>query len=244
MARPATSFGNAGGSPNIVSGNLTGIQIQGAGATGNVVQRNYVGTDLNGAVDLGNQASGLGIATGASNNTVGGTAAGAGNVISGNDNHGIEISSSTSTGNVIQGNYVGTNAAGTSELPNGQALGGSSGRGIKINGAPANTIGGTAAGRNVISGNIKYGIEIVDAGASGNIVRSNYIGTDATGTSPVGNREAGMYVDERAEYYHRRYHNGSSERDQRQRAGVSTGRRAGHRYHRRSRERALRSRAT
>jgi len=192
---PGNFFGNAGGSPNVVSGNLTGIQIQGAGATGNVVQRNYVGTDLNGAVDLGNQASGLAIATGASNNTVGGMSAGAGNVISGNDNHGIEISSSTSTGNVIQGNYVGTNAAGTSELPNGQALGGSSGRGIKINGAPANTIGGTAAGRNVISGNIKYGIEIVNAGASGNIVQSNYIGTDLTGTSPVGNREAGVYVD-------------------------------------------------
>ena len=192
---PGNFFGNAGGSQNVVSGNLTGIQIQGAGATGNVVQRNYVGTDLNGAVDLGNQASGMAIATGASNNTVGGTAAGAGNVISGNDNHGIEISSSTSTGNLIQGNYIGTNAAGTIELPNGQALGGSSGRGIKINGAPANTIGGPAAARNVISGNIKYGIEIVNAGASGNIVQSNFIGTDPTGTSPVGNREAGVYVE-------------------------------------------------
>jgi len=192
---PGNFIGAAAGSRNVVSGNLTGIQIQGAGATGNVVQRNYLGLDANGAADLGNQASGLVIANGASNNTVGGTAAGSGNVISGNDNHGIEINGGTSTGNMVQGNHIGTNAAGTSEVPNGLALGGSTGRGIRINGAPANTIGGSSAARNVISGNVKYGIEIINAGASGNIVQSNYIGTDLTATSPVGNREAGVYVD-------------------------------------------------
>jgi Thrombospondin type 3 repeat len=192
---PGNFFGNAGGSQNLVSGNLTGIQIQGAGATGNVVQRNYIGLDANGGADLGNQASGLVLANGASNNTVGGTVAGAGNVISGNDNHGIEINGGTSTGNMVHGNHIGTNAAGTSEVPNGLALGGSTGRGIRINGAPANTIGGSSAARNVISGNVKYGIEIVNASASGNIVQSNYIGTDLTATSPVGNREAGVYVD-------------------------------------------------
>jgi hypothetical protein len=192
---PGNFFGAAGGSQNVVSGNLTGMQIQAAGATGNVVQRNYVGLDVTGAGDLGNQASGLVIANGASNNTVGGTAGGAGNVFSGNDNHGIEINSSATTGNMVQGNHIGTNAAGTTEVPNGLAAGGSTGRGIRINGAPANTIGGSSAARNVISGNIKYGIEIINGSASGNIVRSNYIGTDLTATSPVGNREAGIYVD-------------------------------------------------
>ena len=95
---PGNIFGAAGGALNVVSGNLTGIQIQAAGATGNVVQRSYIGLDLNGGGDLGNLANGLAIANGASNNTVGGTAAGAGNVISGNDAHGIEISSSTARG--------------------------------------------------------------------------------------------------------------------------------------------------
>ncbi len=191
---PGNFIGTAGGARNVVSGNLTGIQIQGAGATGNVVQRTYVGTDLNGGIDLGNLASGVVLANGASNNTVGGTAAGAGNVISGNEQDGILINNSTSTGNLVQGNYIGTNSSGTGEVPNGQAIGGS-GSGIEINGAPGNTVGGSSAGRNVISGNIEFGIEIVGATASANTVRSNYIGTNQAATAPVGNREAGVYVD-------------------------------------------------
>jgi hypothetical protein len=192
---PGNLIGNTGGSVNVISGNLTGLQIQGAGATGNVVRRSHIGLEVNGGYELGNLASGLVIVNGASNNTVGGTTAGARNVISGNDNHGVEINSSTSTGNMVQGNYIGTDAAGTSEVPNGLPAGGSSGRGIRINGAPANTVGGSSAARNVISGNIKYGIEVFGAGANGNIVRSNYIGTNPTALNPVGNREAGVYVD-------------------------------------------------
>jgi len=187
--------GTATGAGNLVSGNLIGVQVQGASSTGNLLRGNYIGTDLTGGSDLGNIGSGIIISNGASNNTIGGTAAGAGNVISGNNNHGIEINSSTSTGNVVQGNFIGTDAAGTAEIGNGSVGGASTGRGIRINGAPGNTIGGSPAGRNVISGNIKYGIEIFAAGATGNIVQSNYIGTNPTATAPVGNREAGIYVD-------------------------------------------------
>jgi CSLREA domain-containing protein len=194
---PSNAVGVAGGAPNVVSGNGTGIQIQGLGATTNTVQRSYVGIGINGTIDLGNLADGIviGSATaGAINNTVGGTAAGAGNVVSGNDLHGIEVTNSASSGNIIRGNFVGTNAAGTAAIANGFPGGNTTGRGIRINGSAANTIGGTAAGRNVVSGNIMFGIEIVGSGANANVIQSNYIGTNATGTGPVGNQAGGIIV--------------------------------------------------
>src|SRR5262245_2021302 len=77
---------------------------------GNIVQGSYIGTDLTGTVDLGNAFRGLNITS--SNNTIGGTTAAARNVISGNDNTGIIMGAGT-TGNLVQGNFIGTNAAGT-----------------------------------------------------------------------------------------------------------------------------------
>ena len=56
------------------------------------------------------------MSSGATGNTIGGTAAGAGNLISGNTGLGIELSSAP--GNLIQGNFIGTNAAGTTALGN------------------------------------------------------------------------------------------------------------------------------
>src|SRR5262249_39768781 len=49
---------------------------------------------------------------GATGNTIGGTAAGAGNVISGNTGAGITLTDSGTTANVVAGNFIGTNAAG------------------------------------------------------------------------------------------------------------------------------------
>src|SRR5437763_7447727 len=120
-----------------------------------------------GSTALGNVNHGIQIFN-ASSNTIGGTTAGAGNVISGNSNNGIFL---LNTGNVnnnlIQGNLIGTNAAGTAALPNGNAgivLGGSLGA------LTNNTIGGTtAAARNVISGNTGVGIAIPN-GADKNLV--------------------------------------------------------------------------
>src|SRR5260370_1295093 len=90
------------------------------------------------------------------NNTIGGTAAGAGNVLSGNSGanaYGIQINSSTGT--IVQGNIIGLNAAGTAAIQNDAG-------GIIILGGSANTIGGTTAGaRNVISGNGGAGLLIL-----------------------------------------------------------------------------------
>ncbi len=70
-----------------VSGNTTtGIYISSTIANGTVIQGNFVGTDVTGTVDLGNL--GTGIENERTLITLGGTAAGAGNVISGNDGYG------------------------------------------------------------------------------------------------------------------------------------------------------------
>src|SRR5690606_35929407 len=52
------------------------------------------------------------------NNVIGGTVAGAGNLISGNTTNGVTVVLATATGTLIQGNRIGTNAAGTAWIPN------------------------------------------------------------------------------------------------------------------------------
>ncbi len=83
----------------------------------------------------------------------------------------------------MQGNFIGTNQDGTAALAN--AL-----RGVQIDSAPNNTLA-----RNVISGNQAEGIRIRDPGATGNVMRGNFIGTDPTGTVALGNGYDGIHVD-------------------------------------------------
>jgi hypothetical protein len=112
--------GTAPGDANVISANtVDGIQILGSSgpALNNVVQGNYIGTDATGNADLGNTNTGVAIFGGADNNTIGGTAAGEGNVISGNNLFGVGISQAGTTGNIVEGNRIGTNAAGTAAVP-------------------------------------------------------------------------------------------------------------------------------
>src|SRR6185295_18010727 len=89
----------------------------------------------------------------ASNNTIGGTTTAARNIISGHASQGIAIVNTGTTGNLVQGNFIGTNVNGTAAVSNGSGVG--------ITNAPGNTIGGAVAGaRNVISGNIGDGVGI------------------------------------------------------------------------------------
>ena len=99
------------------------------------------------------------------------------------------------TGNVVAGNYIGTNAAGTAALPNGTVNDGY-GAWVAI-GAQGNWIGvnpiygaPSADERNVISGNLDGGVVIANAGASNNVIAGNFIGTNATGTAAIGNDNA------------------------------------------------------
>ena len=165
------------------------IEIQ-AGSDGSTISGNYLGR-----LDATGSDAGAGFANGQSgvrvfgaSNTIGGTAAGSGNVIAGNLDNGITISGAAATGNLVRGNLIGTDAAGTTEIGNGVD-------GILIDqGAANNIVGGTtASARNVISGHTDDGIEI-DLSASGNIIRGNYIGTDITGTLNFGNGSDGILI--------------------------------------------------
>ena len=92
--------------------------------------------------------AGVSMLNGAQYNTVGGTTAGAANVISGNTLGGAGFVYAGTSYNVIEGNLIGLNAAGTAAIGNG--LTGA----FAIDGASNDTIGGTtSAVRNVISGN-------------------------------------------------------------------------------------------
>ncbi len=189
-AQSNTVGGTVAGARNVLSGNTNqGLAISGAGTSGNVVLGNYVGLNAAGTAAVPNIFAGVQIFGGAPNNTIGGTAVGAANVLSGNSAQGVAISDAGSTGNVVAGNFIGTNPAGTAALANAY-----SGVGI-FNAATANTIGGTASGAgNLVSGNTSQGIYIGDAGTNANVVAGNLIGLNATGTAAVKNGFAGVEI--------------------------------------------------
>jgi titin len=176
-------IGGAGaGDGNVISGNDEhGVLIL-AGGTGNRIEGNLIGTDAAGTGALPNAPHGVYVSN-SPGNTVGGTTAGAGNVISGNAKYGVWILGAASTGNVVAGNFVGTNGAGTAALANGGLMG------VRIEEAAGNTVAD-----NVISGNGKHGLGIFRGAPGGNTVQGNYIGTDATGSSAVPNAIQGIQI--------------------------------------------------
>jgi hypothetical protein len=206
-----TIGGTAVGAGNTISGNgYDGLDIPGSFE---LVEGNDIGTDSAGARALPNE-SGI-VLDSSTGDTIGGTAAGAGNVISGNTSAGIDLangitvlyvpeSNSISSHDLIEGNFIGTDAAGTQSLPNGT--------GIELDVSDSNTIGGTAAGAgNIISGNLSDGIGFssttviegagtIEAGffylsSIDNIIEGNLIGTDPTGTIALGNNNNGIEID-------------------------------------------------
>ena len=180
-----TFGGTVAGARNIISGNFSyGMIIKDPGTSGNVVEGNYIGLGPDGVTAVPNDDIAVLCWNGATGNLIGGASAGARNVISGNNNDGVDISSS---GNVVAGNFIGTDATGT--VARGNLA---SGLGLS-SGAAGNTIGGTVAGAgNLISASGSYGLYIRYAGTSGNLIQGNFIGTDLTGTNALGNAWAGV----------------------------------------------------
>lgn len=173
---------------NVLSGNQQyGIFITDSNTAGNMVLGNYIGTDASGAIAVPNSLSGVLIGNGSSNNVIGGASAGARNVLSGNAGYGVILTDPNTTGNVVLGNYIGTDASGSYGVPDGLS-------GVLIdNLANNNIIGGTNTGaRNILSGNVQYGIFITNT--FGNSVLGNYIGLDASGNHIVSNSFAGLIV--------------------------------------------------
>ena len=174
---------------NVISGNSsTQIAfgcITNAGGSGHVIQGNLIGPDATGAAvppaNFAGQDNGINLCYGVSNVTIGGASAAERNVISGNLGTGVNLASSFSNdvfNNTIRGNYIGTDVTGTLRLGNG-------GAGIQIN-QPNNSVFD-----NVISASGGNGVGIFGANTP---VQGNRIGTDATGTLPLGNAGAGIHI--------------------------------------------------
>jgi len=171
--------GTAGRAGNVISANDSdGVQITGSNTTGTTVQGNEIGTTADETTLLGNDGDGVRVENGAVA-TIGGTASTARNVIAGNQDE-ISIASDN---NVVQGNYVGTNATGA-DL-------GSSFSNITVTNGSGNLIGGSASGAGNVMGN--SGTEIVSVGGSDNIIQGNYIGTNPSGDD-LGTFNAGIDV--------------------------------------------------
>lgn len=164
--------GTTAATRNVISGNnSTGVDL--TSSSNNVIQGNFIGTNAAGTAALTN-SGGVNITNDTStNNLIGGTPAGAGNLISGNQ-FGL---TTIGTGTTIQGNLVGTDVTGTNKIPNTSA-------GIQALGTNMLIGGLTASARNIVSGNQGPGVLIRGAGSK---VQGNYIGTDITGTLALGN---------------------------------------------------------
>ena len=149
---------------NVISGNEYAGLVVDTGHTGGwQLYRNRLerqGRDIEPAVDRHQRHR--------VEHTIGGTSAAARNVISGNATQGINI---TGSANLIEGNFVGTDSAGTVAVPNGV--------GVDII-RSKNTIGGTTAGAgNTIADNTGNGV-VVNEG-TGNAVLSNSIHDNTVG---------------------------------------------------------------
>ena len=173
---------------NVISGNSHGVVISGSDSTDNNVQGNFIGTDVAGMTAIPNGFSGVRIES-ASNNLIGGTKEGAGNLISGNSEHGVFILKSVApdsvppNGNVVQGNLIGTDVTGDCVLVDEACPLGNSTSGVRIENGTDNFIGRVATvngiveysgAGNIIAFNGFDGISIKESSA-GNSILSNSI---------------------------------------------------------------------
>ena len=172
-----------------------GVEITGwpaRNALHNTVQGNYIGTDITGTQRLPNLGSGVEISY-ADACQIGGTAAGARNLISANLQYGVHTQ--VSSFDRIQGNILGPDITGTVSLSRNGDVGSI---GVILDYGTSNTVvgGSVAAARNLASGGV-YGITTRGSSPTsfGNAILGNYVGTDPTGTQAVPNAGHGILID-------------------------------------------------
>lgn len=163
--------------------------VLGPGGTASQVIGDYLGFS---AARRQAVANGTGISiNGSSNNTIGGTIPGSGNVISGNTGDGVQINSGggSATSNDIYGNLIGTDPGGTYAVGNGQC-------GIDLINASGTGIGFASGGSgNVISGNGGAGIDLL-SGTTGSLIQNNEIGLALDASSALGNGSDGIFLND------------------------------------------------
>ena len=183
----------------VISGNSgDGIDID-SSSSNTAIENTYVGTDVTGTIAIPNGGDGIDINDSTGNNI--GEPFGPINLISGNNSIGVLIESSSS-GNMVQNSYVGTDVSGEYAL-------GNRGDGIVIMGSSMNSLGGTIAGSPLlVSGNLVNGITIssepatatssstVAVPSSDNVIENAYVGTDLHGRSEIPNGDDGIEIDD------------------------------------------------
>ncbi|MBN1139667.1 MAG: right-handed parallel beta-helix repeat-containing protein [Anaerolineae bacterium] len=174
--------GTVAGEGNLISGNADhGVYISDAGTRDNRLLGNLIGLDRNGTGIIGQGDHGVILLLGASYNVIGdGTVAGR-NLIGGNSSDGVCLVDAETAYNMVQGNFIGTNADGSAALPNGV-------HGVEImQGAHHNQIGGNRllGEGNLLSGNAGHGV-VISSNAHDNLVQGNLVGPDVTGSYSLG----------------------------------------------------------
>lgn len=188
-----TLFANDSTLRGLAINRFSRVGISLSGGDNNIISGNFIGTDPTGLIDLGNGSVGIygEFASQSNNNLIGGTTPAERNIVSGNGNAGI-LFEFQAINNVVQGNFIGLAADGSTVLSNnGFGIGfGSFTNGTIIGGDDAadGATDGIVGARNYISGNTGSGIFI----GSGITILGNYIGTDATGTLARANAGSGI----------------------------------------------------
>lgn len=178
-----TIGGTSPAARNVISGAGAGVYVQLVSGSGSLIQGNAIGTDITGTAAI-NSMDGIGVLNEGPPTVIGGAVPGARNLVSGNGT-GIKIHEFGLPGSIIQGNWIGVDQSGTAPVLNVV--------GIQL--AENTLVGGIDVNEgNVISGN-RRGIE-VEGGSSR--ITANRIGTDISGTIPIGNQFVGIRTTEEA----------------------------------------------
>lgn len=163
-----------------------GVLLEGAAAASNLLLRNFIGVTPSGT-PAGNGGHGVHLTAGAQDNLVGHTRSDA-NVIGGNGGDGVHLEGTTTEGNLVRGNFLGTDRTGHAGLGNG-------GCGVRVQGAAENHIGGAGPGEgNIVAGNQEGGICLA-GGARHNEVTANHVGTTLSGLTALPNLGPGILLE-------------------------------------------------
>jgi CSLREA domain-containing protein/uncharacterized repeat protein (TIGR01451 family) len=166
---------------NVISGSSSALLIGHAGADRNVVQGNWIGLNASGTAAVA-VTTGIVVAD-AHDNVIGGSAPGAGNVISGATQDGVLLAWSQvgpfPADNLVEGNLIGLNAAGTAAVRNQTGL------------RTQLDVLRTTIRDNTVSGNQFDGINLFN-GARDTVIVGNRIGTDPSGATAIPNGGHGI----------------------------------------------------
>ena len=190
-----TTIGGSGSSArNLISGNGTGGVLL-AAPHGTTLHGNSIGVDITGTASIPNLGPGIS-ADNAGLTSIGGSAAGEGNLVSGNSGVGMSLSGFATAGYNVEGNFVGTDISGTAPLPNDGGGIIASTYALQIGGTDGNTPDSGCAGScNLIAGNSLWGVQVDSIFGGSSPIVGNFIGTDVSGSNALPNSSGAIRLD-------------------------------------------------